>query len=148
MNSHGQRRVRRLPAPDDGLEELRATFLGRLIGERQLLANLGAALSQGKMDRAPVLSELRSRAHRLTGTASILELREFAALARVLELAVEGSTKADRMLSSRAENSDRVMCAALQALIDVIDSLNKPSRKWPLHPCMATSPRTRRIPAD
>jgi chemotaxis protein histidine kinase CheA len=100
-----------------------------LKAERQRLLTLSAALAQGKMDRVPVLDELRSRAHRLSGTASIFDLRGVAALARALELAVEGMAVADRALAPRAENSDRVMCAALQALIQVIDSLGKPSRE-------------------
>jgi len=130
---------------DDGLEELRTTFFARLKGERQLLLNLGAVLAQGKMDRAPVLAELRNRAHRLSGTAAVLDLREVAALAHVLELAVEGRAVADRAITPRAESSDRVMCAALQAFIEVIDGLSSSSRKLPIHARIATSRRSRRI---
>src|SRR5271163_1100598 len=120
MTSHGQRGAGAATVMDDGLEELRATFFGRMKDERRLLSNLGALLAQGKMDRVPVLDELRSRAHRMSGTAAILDLREVAALARILELAVEARCVADRALA-HAENSDRVMGAALQALIKVID---------------------------
>jgi chemotaxis protein histidine kinase CheA len=145
MNSQGQRRADVAPATDDGLEELRLTFFVRLKCERQVLRNLGAVLTQGKMDRVPVLAELRSRAHRLSGTAAILDLREVAALARVLELAVEGRAIADRDLAPREENSDRVMHAALQALIEVIESLNKSARKSPLRARISTPRRARRV---
>jgi chemotaxis protein histidine kinase CheA len=145
MNNQGQRRADDAPATDDGLEELRSTFFVRLKCERQVLRNLGAVLTQGKMDRVPVLADLRSRAHRLSGTAAILDLREVAALARVLELAVEGRSIADRAPSPPEENSDRVMHAALQALIDVIESLNKSSRKSPPRARTATPRRVRRI---
>lgn len=115
--------------PDDGFEQLRATFFQRLKDEKQRLLDLSAALAQGKMDRVPVLDELRSRAHGLSGTASILDLRGVAALARALEVAVEGMAAADRALMPPAENSDRIMCATLQALIQVVDSLDTPSRE-------------------
>jgi chemotaxis protein histidine kinase CheA len=145
MNSQGQRRAGAVAATDDGLEELRGTFFGRLKSERQTLRNLGAVLTQGKMDRVPVLDELRSRAHRLSGTAAILDMREVSALARVLELAVEGRAIADRAPAPREENSDRVMHAALQAFIDVIDSLSKNARRLPPPTRIATSRRARRI---
>jgi chemotaxis protein histidine kinase CheA len=102
--------------PDDGFEQLRAKFFQRLKDEKQRLLDLSAALAQGKMDRVPVLDELRSRAHGLSGTASILDLQGVAALARALEVAVEGMA-ADRAL------------ATLQALIQVVDSLDTPSRE-------------------
>ena len=114
--------------PDDGFEQLRAKFFQRLKDEKQRLLDLSAALAQGKMDRVPVLDELRSRAHGLSGTASILDLQGVAALARALEVAVEGMA-ADRALMPPAENSDRIMYATLQALIQVVDSLDTPSRE-------------------
>jgi chemotaxis protein histidine kinase CheA len=145
MNSQGQRRAAPATATDDGLEELRLTFFVRWKCERQALRNLGAVLTQGKMHRVPVLDELRSRAHRLSGTAAILGLSEVAALARVLELAVEGSAMADRALSPREENSDRVMHAALQALIEVVESLDKASHESPAPARVAIPRRARRI---
>ena len=144
MTADGQRGTSSVAVIDDGLEELRLTFFGRLKGERQLLLNLRAVLVQGRMDRVPALDELRSRAHRLSGTAAILDLREVSALARILELAVEGRAVADRAPTPPAENSDRVMYAALQALIKVIDSLSKSARKPPPHARIATSRRARR----
>jgi len=131
--------------PDDGLEELRARFFERSQDERQRFLDLSAALAEGQLDRAAVLDELRSRAHRLSGTASILDLRGVSALAHALELAVEGMAAADRALVPRAENSDRVICATLQALIQVIDSLGKPSRKPLFHGRIAIPRRARRI---
>jgi chemotaxis protein histidine kinase CheA len=145
LTSFERRRAGALAVPDDGLEELRATFFQRLKDERQRLLDLGAALSQGGMDRDSVLDELRSRAHRMSGTASILELRGVAALGHALELAAEGMAAADRALVPRAENSDRVMCATLQALIEVIDSLGKPARELGFHERIAAPRRARRI---
>jgi Hpt domain len=117
-----------LQVPDDGFEQLRAAFCERLKGERLRLLSLGAALAQSDADRGPVLDELRTRAHRLSGTAAIFELIGVAALARALELAVDGVTAVNGSAAPRAENSDRVMCTALQALISVIAGLGKPSR--------------------
>src|ERR1700722_14107560 len=54
--------------PDDGLERLHATFFERLKVERPRLLDLSVALLLGEVDRVPVLDELRSRAHRLSGT--------------------------------------------------------------------------------
>jgi len=145
LTSHEGRRAGAVAVPDDGLQELRARFFERLKDERQRLLDLGASLAQGGMDRIAVLDELRSRAHRLSGTASILDLRGVAALGHALELAMDGMAVADRALVPRAENSDRVMCATLQALIEVIDSLGKPSRELRLHERLAIPRRARRI---
>jgi chemotaxis protein histidine kinase CheA len=144
LTSQG-RRASALPVPDDGLEELRTTFFERLKDERRRLLDLAAVLTQGEQGRVPALDELRSRAHRLSGTASVLDLRGVAALARALELAVDGIAAADRLLVPRAENSDRVMCATLQALIQVIDSVGKPSREPRLHERIATPRRPRGV---
>jgi chemotaxis protein histidine kinase CheA len=145
LTNHVQHRASALPEPDDGFEELRATFFERLKGERQRLLSLNAVLAQRTMDRGPVLDELRSRAHRLSGTAAVLELRGVAALANALELAVEGLAAQDRALMPRAKNSDRVMCATLHALIQVIDSLGKPSHELKLYGRTATPRRARSI---
>ena len=143
--SNGQHRAGDLSVPDDSFEALRASFLERLKGDRQRLGNLGAALAQGKTSRVPVLDELRSRAHRLSGTAAIFELSGVAALARALELAVDGMAGADRAVVPRPENSDRVMCAALEALIKLIDTLGEPLPESHLHGPMATPRRARKI---
>jgi chemotaxis protein histidine kinase CheA len=140
-----RRRASALVVPDDGLEALRATFFQRLKDERQRLLDLGATLSQGERDRDFVLDELRRRAHRLSGTASILELRGLAALGHALELAAEGMAAADRAFVPREENSDRVICATLQALIEVIDNFGKPARELRLHERIAAPRRARSI---
>jgi len=145
LTSNGQHRAGTLSVPDDGFEALRASFLERLKGERQQLRNLGAALAQGKTSRVPVLDELRSRAHRLSGTAAIFELGGLAALARALELAVDGMAGTDRAVVPRGENSDRVMCAALEALILLIDSFGESLPESHLHGPMAAPRRARRI---
>jgi chemotaxis protein histidine kinase CheA len=145
LTSNGQRSTGALAVPEDSFEALRASFLERLKGERQRLRNLGAALAQGKRGRVPVLDELRSRAHRLSGTAGIFELGGVATLARALELAVDGMAVADRAVVLRAENIDRVICTTLEALIQVIDGFDKPSREFPLDAPTASSRRARRI---
>jgi chemotaxis protein histidine kinase CheA len=145
LTSHGQRRASAPAVSDDSFEALRASFLERLVGERQRLFNLGAALAQGQMGRVSMLDELRGRAHRLSGTAAIFELSGVAALARALELAVDGMRAADQAVVPRAENSDRVMCAALEALIQLIDSFAKASRELHLHGPMAAPRQSRRI---
>jgi len=79
------------------------------------------------------LDELRTRAHRVSGTAAIFELVGVAALARALELAVDGVTEANGAAAPRAENSDRVMCAALHALVSVIAGVGQPSHVLQLY---------------
>jgi chemotaxis protein histidine kinase CheA len=134
LTSQDKRRTAALQVPDDGLEQLRSTFWERLKSERLRLLSLGTALAQGNVERAQLLDELRTRAHRLSGTAAIFELVGVAALAHALELAVDGVTEANGADTPRAENSDRVMCAALHALVSVIASLGgKPSTVARLH---------------
>jgi chemotaxis protein histidine kinase CheA len=145
LTSQGQRRASAPVVLDDSFDALRASFVERLKGERQRLFNLGAALAQGQMGRVAMLDELRSRAHRLSGTAAIFELSGVAALARALELAVDGMRAADQAAVPRPENSDRVMCAALEALIKLIDSFGKSARELQLHEPIAAPRRARRI---
>jgi HPt (histidine-containing phosphotransfer) domain-containing protein len=125
LTSPETRRAATLRVPDDGFEQLRVAFCERLKNERLPLLELGAALIQGDVNRRQLLDELRTRAHRLSGTAAIFELVGVAALARALE-------QANGALAPRAENSDRVMCAALHALANVIDGLDKPADILPL----------------
>lgn len=145
LTSNGQRAAGAVAIQGDSFEELRATFLERLKAERQRLVSLGKALAQVRTNRTPVLDELRSRAHRMSGSAAIFELSGVAALARALELAVDAVSMVDLAAMPRAENSDRVMCAALEALIQVIDSFDEPSNELELHGPMPTSRQARRI---
>jgi hypothetical protein len=125
LTSNGPRRVATVIAAEDGFEELRSEFFERLKAERLRFLILHAALAQGETERAAVLQELRSRAHRLSGTAAIFEVTGVAVLSRALELAVDAAA-ALGSAAPRAENSDRVMCATLLALIRVIGSLRSP----------------------
>jgi HPt (histidine-containing phosphotransfer) domain-containing protein len=143
--SHDSPRADALTVPGDRLKELRARFFESLKDERQRLLDLGAALARGERDHVPVLHELHSLAHCLSGTASVLELRGVAALARALELAVEEMAAADRALVPRAENADRLLRATLRALIQKIDSLGKPAPGLRLHARIAALRRARRI---
>jgi hypothetical protein len=122
LTSHGQRRAAAVSAPDDGFDELRGEFFERLKAERLRFLILNAALARNEPERAVVLQELRSRAHRLSGTAAIFEVTGVAVLARALELAVDAAA-VQGGAAPRAEHSDRVMCAALLELIRVIGSL-------------------------
>jgi len=130
LTSHEKRRAAASRVPDDGFEQLRATFCERLKRERLRLLQLDAALALGGGDRGQLLDELRTCAHRLSGTAAIFELVGVAALARALELATEAVARD----APRADNSDRVMCAALHALVSVIAGLgHSPSSVMSLH---------------
>jgi HPt (histidine-containing phosphotransfer) domain-containing protein len=131
-NGHEKRRAVDSRVPDDGLEQLRAAFFERLKSERLRLLNLRVALAHGG-DRGQVLDELRTRAHRLSGTAAIFELAALAALARALELAVEGVIEANGAILPPGENSDRAMCVALHALVRVIADLVEPTPVPQLH---------------
>ena len=122
LTSHGQRGAAAVSASDDGFEELRGEFFERLQAERSRFLILNAALAENEPERAVVLQELRSRAHRLSGTAAIFEVTGVAVLARAVELAVDAAA-AQGGATPRAEHSDRVMCAALLELIRVIGSL-------------------------
>jgi Hpt domain len=133
----GQGRAAAPLVPDDGFDELRALFCERLKGERLRLLDLSATLAHGVTERGLVLGELRNCAHRMSGTAAIFELRGVAALARALELAVEGVT------APGAENSDRVMYAALHALARVIGSLSQPASALRVHGRLQAPRRTR-----
>ena len=135
--NYGECRAEPSETADDSFEGLRATYCQRLTGDRLHLLGLSAALARGDASRAQVLAELRSRAHRLSGTAAIFELAGVAALARALELAVDG-VAVDAEDARAAENSDTVMCAALHALIRVIEGLGKPS-----HSARSRVPRRR-----
>ncbi len=115
LTSQGQRRAAALGIPDDdGFEALREEFCQRLRSERLRLLNLSAALAHGDAGRTDILDELRNRAHRLSGTAAIFEFTDVAALARVLELAVNAAS------TPTESNTDAVICAALHALIRLL----------------------------
>ena len=131
-SSLAQRSAKVVNAPEDAFEELRAEFHERLKAERTRFLALSAALRDEKAGRSNILQELRTRAHRLSGTAAIFEVTGVAVLARALELAVEGVCGKSE---SGSQNSDRVMCAALLALIQVIGSLGSvvsPSKSTPV----------------
>jgi chemotaxis protein histidine kinase CheA len=132
LTNYGECRAEPSETADDSFESLRAMYCQRLKGDRLHLLKLSEALARGDPSRAQVLDELRNRAHRLSGTAAIFELTGVAALARALELAVDG-VAVDAEDVSRAGNSDTVMCAALRALIRVIDDLGKPPRAARIH---------------
>lgn len=119
-SSLAQGAAKAVKAPEDAFEELRAEFQNRLKAERKRFLALSAALRHDKSRRSDVLLELRNRAHRLSGTAAIFEVTGVAVLARALELAIDGVSGKGESVS---QNSDRVMCAALLALVQVIGSL-------------------------
>jgi chemotaxis protein histidine kinase CheA len=132
LTNYGECRAEPSETADDSFESLRAMYCQRLKGDRLHLLKLSAALAHGDANRAQVLDELRNRAHRLSGTAAIFEFTGVAALARALELAVDGVAVGARDVL-RAGNSDTVMCAALHALIRVLDGFGKPSHEARIH---------------
>ena len=132
LTNYGECRAEPSETADDSFESLREMYCQRLMGDRLHLLQLSAALARGDANREQVLDELRNRAHRLSGTAAIFELTGVAALARALELAVDGVAVGARDVP-RVGNSDTVMCAALQALIRVIDGLGEPSHSAHIH---------------
>ena len=133
LTNYGECRAEPSETADDSFESLREMYCQRLMGDRLHLLQLSAALARGDANREQVLDELRNRAHRLSGTAAVFELTGVAALARALELAVDGAAVGVRDVP-RAGNSDTVICAALHALIRVIDGLDKPSYAARIHP--------------
>lgn len=132
LTNYGECRVELSETADDSFEGLRAMYCQRLRGDRWHLLKLSAALARGDAGRAQVLDELRNRAHLLSGTAAIFELTGVAALARALELAVDGVAVGAQEVPM-AGNSDTVMCAALHALIRVIGGLGEPSHAARIH---------------
>jgi Hpt domain len=141
ITDRGPGRAAPLPVPDDDFEAVRVAFCERLKGERLRLLDLSATLAYGQTDRRLVLDELRNRAHRMSGTAAIFELCGVAALARAVELAAEGVRAG--AAAPRAENSDRVLYAALHALTCVISSLDEPARALQVHDPIQAPRRSR-----
>jgi chemotaxis protein histidine kinase CheA len=102
---------------DDGFAELRESFRTRLGSERIHFVALSSALVNAVGVPTQVLNDLRNRAHRLSGTSAIFELVDIARAARALELAV------DAALVSPAHDTAACICTALDALVNLIESL-------------------------
>jgi hypothetical protein len=109
---------------EEGFDELRDTFCIRLKNERILLVALGAGLERGDPSRMHITSELGSRAHRISGTAAILELAAVSKAARALELAVVS------VAASHGRDADRVIWDAIDGLVGLIERLEPPSRDF------------------
>lgn len=126
-------------APSDSFEEIRAAFCIRLQGEQVHFAALNAALACTPECPAPILDDLRNRAHRLSGTAAIFEFAAIAAAARDLELTVVSAA------SSYADDNESRICSALAALVRLIADLDKESSPAPMHTPVAVQRRARAV---
>jgi HPt (histidine-containing phosphotransfer) domain-containing protein len=110
-----------MTAPSDSFEEIRQAFCVRLQSERIHFAALNAVLAGTPDCPAPILDDLRNRAHRLSGTAAIFEFAGVAAAARTLELTVVS------VASSHAGSTEPGICRALDALVRLIGNLKDDS---------------------
>lgn len=106
-------------APSDSFEEIRGAFCVRLQSERTHFAALNAALACTSECPAPILDDLRNRAHRLSGTAAIFEFAGVAAAARALELTVVSAA------TSHAASTELGIRTALDVLVRLIGNLEK-----------------------
>ena len=106
-------------APNDSFEDIRQAFCTRLQGERTHFVALSTALACAPGCPAPILDDLRNRAHRLSGTAAIFEFAGVAAAARALELTVVSAA------SSHAGGTAFSIRTALDALVRLIGNLEK-----------------------
>jgi HPt (histidine-containing phosphotransfer) domain-containing protein len=104
---------------DDGLEELRVVFEGKLQSERAHFVALSAALARVAGSPDPVFSELRNRAHKMRGSAAVFEMAQVASVAGSLEIAAIAATV------SHADNTDAAVWTALVALVRLLGILDK-----------------------
>jgi HPt (histidine-containing phosphotransfer) domain-containing protein len=104
---------------DDGLEELRVVFEGKLQSERAHFVALSAALARVEGSPGPVFSELRNRAHKMRGNAAVFEMVQVASAAASLEIAAIAATV------SHAENTDAAVWTTLVALVRLLGTLDQ-----------------------
>jgi HPt (histidine-containing phosphotransfer) domain-containing protein len=103
---------------DDGLEELRVVFEGKLQSERAHFVALSAALARVEGSPGSVFSELRNRAHKMRGSAAVFEMAQVASVAGSLEIAAIAATV------SHADNTDAAVWTALVALVRLLGTLD------------------------
>jgi chemotaxis protein histidine kinase CheA len=128
-----------MSAPSDSFEEIRQAFCIRLQSEGLHFAALNAALACTPECPAPILDDLRNRAHRLSGTAAIFEFAGVAAAARALELTIVS------VASSHAGSTESGICTALNALVRLIGELEKDSPPARRHSSAPVNRRTRAV---
>jgi HPt (histidine-containing phosphotransfer) domain-containing protein len=116
---------------DDGLEELRVVFEGKLQSERAHFVALSAALARVEGSPGPVFSELRNRAHKMRGSAAVFEMGQVASVAGSLEIAAIAATV------SHADNTDAAVWTALVALVRLLGILDKGDGTSPAIPTAA-----------
>jgi len=104
---------------EDGLEELRVVFEGKLQSERAHFVALSAALARVEGSPGPVFSELRNRAHKMCSSAAVFAMAKVASLAGSLEIAAIAATV------SHADNTDAAVWTALVALVRLLGTLDK-----------------------
>jgi hypothetical protein len=104
---------------EDGLEDLRVVFDGKLQSERAHFVALSAALARVEGSPGPVFSELRNHAHKMCGSAAVFAMANVASMARSLEIAAIAATV------SHADNTDAAVWTALVALVRLLGTLDK-----------------------
>jgi HPt (histidine-containing phosphotransfer) domain-containing protein len=107
-------RTARNEAPYDEFREIRDAFYTRLKGDRLRLVALGATLTSADGDPASLFEELRLCAHRLHGTAAILDMSEIEAAADALEQAAVAAQV------THADKYDPAIWSALVGLVDLL----------------------------
>jgi HPt (histidine-containing phosphotransfer) domain-containing protein len=98
----------------DGLEELRAAFVARLLSDRVQFVALSAALAHAEEDAGSIFLDLRDRAHKIRGAAAVFEIAALAAAARALEIAAIAAGAA------HAGNTDANVWDAIVELVRLI----------------------------
>jgi Hpt domain-containing protein len=106
------------PTDDIALDELRVAFQGKLQSERAHFVALSAALARAEDGPNPVFNELRTRAHKMRGSAAVFEMAQVALATGALEIAAIEATV------SHADNTDAAVWTALVALVRLLGTLD------------------------
>ena len=115
MKSTKQRHsAARTEAPYDEFSQIRDAFYTRLKGDRVRLVALSAELTSADGEAAALFEDLRVCAHRLHGTAAILEISEIEAAADALEQAAVSAQM------THAAKYDPAIWSALVGLVDLL----------------------------
>jgi HPt (histidine-containing phosphotransfer) domain-containing protein len=109
-----QHRAARSEAPSDEFAEIRDAFYTRLKGDRLRLVALSAKLTSTDGEAETLFEDLRLCAHRLHGTAAILDISAIEAAADALEQAAVSAQ------ITHAAKYDPVIWSALVGLVDLL----------------------------
>jgi HPt (histidine-containing phosphotransfer) domain-containing protein len=109
-----RRHAARTEAPFDEFAQIRDAFYTRLKGDRVRLVALSAKLTSADGEAEPLFEDLRLCAHRLHGTAAILDISEIEAAADALEQAAVSAQ------NTHAAKYDPAIWSALVGLVDLL----------------------------